>query len=127
MRRMMTMTTKKVPMLRAQFNSLGRYAWAPPTQEFWLIDLDQGYMDTLVAVGPPLTTQELCCTVEIFRSSNSRNVELRIDPPDIRYAYGFLSRDEKRTRTIIGDVDLWLETFQTDPETGFLMIPRRAS
>jgi hypothetical protein len=126
---MTTMTTEKVPMRKMQFNARGRYTWAAPSHEFRLIDLDHGYMDTLVAVGPPLhdMTVDMCCMVEIYRSLNGRNLEFVLNPPDIRHAYGFLSRGEKQTRTIVGDVNLWLETFQTDPETGFLMIGRRAS
>ena len=51
------------------------------------------------------------CFARLVRIDN-RHVELRLDPPDLAYAYRKWTNGKAE---IVGDAGLWLETFVLDP------------
>ena len=104
-------------ILQWRFNQRGKAVWSAPTNLDLLIDVpaegemtkeNRGYIDSFVAVGPPQVLDHDQPALAQFVRVDNRSIKLKLDPPDIVYAY---RRWQNGEATIIGDVGLWMDTF----------------
>ena len=78
---------------------------------------NMGRIDSFVAIldrPPPKPGEETVPDTPGFAKMvriNSRRIEFRFDPPEIRYAY---RRWENGKATVFGDVGLWIDTFMLE-------------